>query len=69
LIGCEKFVVTPGNAGEGRGHRVHQLRVKPYDVPIEQPTTFELVINSRTAKAQGLTISPLRMQRADRLIE
>jgi putative tryptophan/tyrosine transport system substrate-binding protein len=42
---------------------------KPAEMPVEQPTKFELVINMKTAKALGLTVPPLVILQADQIIE
>ena len=80
VYGYREFAEAGGLMSYGTNHGAQWRRgaeivdlilkgAKPADIPVEQPTKFELVVNLKTAKAQDLTIPPTIMIRADDTIE
>jgi putative ABC transport system substrate-binding protein len=80
VFGYRDFVDSGGLAYYGANNRVEIHRMadyvdrilngtKPGDLPLQQPTTFELIVNLKTAKLLGLTVPPAMLASTDEVIE
>jgi putative ABC transport system substrate-binding protein len=69
--GLASYSATDRQLGRQAARLVDKILkgAKPADLPVEQPTSFELVVNAKTAKALGLTMPPSILLRADKIIE